>query len=214
METLEKLLEKLLKDTDHNNRIIQMALRELDTVLIIRVVWSLKENQRKIIYRNVSKRVYALLQEDLKRSKTENKNPDAKIKDAQDMFKEIIEKKMELVNESVQPAPKELPAIKLDSDKDIIETFKKLQRHISTYGVISIDGITEKISNPVIRKGLEYLIDGRDPLFVKPLLERIKENYINKISKQMDMVLEGLDSISEGNMEIGVAERLESYIIE
>ncbi len=214
METLEKLLETLQKDTDRNNRIIQMALREIDTILLIRVVWSLKENQRKILYRNVSKRVYDLLQEDLKRLKADKVKPDAKVKDAQNMYKEILEKKMELVQDSTHPAPKELPAIKLDSEKDIIETFKKLQRHISMYGVISIEGITDKISNPVMKKGLEYLIDGWGPLFVKSLLERIKENYINKVSKQMDMVLEGLDAISEDNMEIGVEERLKSYIIE
>lgn len=63
-----------------------------------------------------------------------------------------------------------------------------------------------------MRKALEFLIDGWEPLLMQSILETYKQSYLRNVEKQLDMILEGIDSLASKDMPLVTEERLRAHI--
>ena len=72
--------------------------------------------------------------------------------------------------------------------------------------------IEHKIENPILRRGIEYFVDGWDPLLVQTIMEKQKTVYLKKIENQLDMILEGIESITSKDIPIVTEERLKTFL--
>ena len=198
------------EDNDRNNIIIQRSLREIDSQVLVNALYSANDDEKNMFFRNMSKRAVSFLLKDMDEEK--NKYiPEAKKKDSQEMLKQKLRKHSKYFTSEIKPQQAPLPDIDLSSEDSVIRTFKALLTYVKTHGFLSIEGIESKIPNPVMRKGLELLIDGWEPLLIQSLLEKYKATYMKHVETELNMILEGIDSIAMLDLPLVMEEKLKAY---
>lgn len=185
------------EDTTRNNVIIQRMLREVDMEFLSTAMLGFDEEIREMILRNMSKRAAALLKEDMA-SKEGNVSKHA----VESCGKGILQKLRnhdKYYDQDPHTPEVSIPEIDLSSEEAIIETFKALVMLVRKRDVLALEEIEDKIDHPVMRKGIEMVLDGWDSLLVQSILENYKETYLRKTETELDMILEGIDSLIAGH---------------
>jgi hypothetical protein len=139
----------------------------------------------------------------------------AKIDAAQDVFLQLLNRNIQYA-EGVQAdlSGGTLPEIALDSDEAVISTFKSLATYVRTHGVLPLEGLEDQIDHPVMKKGIQYLADGWEPLLMRSILEKYRDAYLQSVKTRLDMILQGIDSLAAKNHPEGMEEILRGYIQE
>ena len=52
------------------------------------------------------------------------------------------------------------------------------------------------IAHPLLRKGIEFLVDGSDPLMVRSILEKYRETWLQQAKATLNMIVDGIDSLA------------------
>ena len=206
-----------------NDAIIQMALREIDTRELSHAMIGFTEEERQIVLRNMSERACKLLAEEIE---YESKGiPKYRIESATESFLQRLRKHARYLAKYDEDAaailPKhtpgadigqdKLPDVNIDDEQEIVETFVAIQQFVKRNGILALEGIEDTIANPVMRKGIEYFIDGWEPLLMQTILEAYKKTYIKNIEKKLEMILVGIDSLASKDSPLVTEERLRSY---
>ena len=146
-----------LPDTDRNNYLISKVIQDSDFHVLISALAGMSEEIRQMFYRNVSQRVRERLVEEVVH-KESIKTPENQVQAAQEHLLQLFQKWIDSDEESTMPKPDSLPPMpRLDTKKDIIETFKTLASFCRTYGFIVLEEYAGSIDHPVMKKGLEML---------------------------------------------------------
>ena len=64
----------------------------------------------------------------------------------------------------------------------------------------------------MMRKSIEYLVDGVEPMLMRSLLEKYKTTLIRDIEARYDMIIDGADTMVTSNMPQLVEIRLRTHI--
>jgi hypothetical protein len=199
----------------NHGRGIQKALRRIDTHILALSLVGVDEDRRRIIYRNMTERAERLLEEEIGIVSFNLENNDAgtdevSVAEAAAM---VAEELFRWTNEKLdQPVacPEELPEVKLDCFENILQTFVAINDHARKYGLFSINGIENKSGHPLFKKGMEFVLDGIDPL----VLEEIMENYIASLSaryaRELNMIRTGIRILQLGYPSFAIVENLKS----
>ena len=206
---MEKLGDYLQGDAV-NDRIVQRALREIDTEYLIATMIGLPDKAQQVIYRNLSKRVYKRLKEDV--AKWDSSTPKEVNMRAQRFFLQRLKKHVKYFSADSPGEKKELPVVDLSGEEAIVQSFVDIVNYCRySGGFLALEGLAEKVDHPVMRKGLSLVIDGWEPLLMQSILEKLKDTYLKKVENQLSMILEGIDSLASGDIAYATRERLNAY---
>ena len=204
-------LEKLISDKRVNNHMMSMWLRDIDSKNLVCALLRTDDTTKKKIFNCVSKNTRKQLEtniEYLKETATEEQ-----ISYSLSLLARAMTKLLEQGEIRDRPLPpKEMPDVNIENESEIIDTFFRLAKRARIYGLLSLEGIQEGISDPVLGKGLRYIIDGMDPFEVQKLLENNKKSYLYAVDRRLNMLIEGVLAIQRNDDPSMIAEMLESYL--
>jgi hypothetical protein len=204
-------------DTGFNNLVIQRALGEVDTGVLITAMAGLPEEVRGMFYRNMSSRTNAMCKEEIA-----SRGPalsaraslsQARIEAAQAVVLQALRRCGEQAEgEAFQPDRGGAPEIRLDSPEAVIATFRSLASYVRKNGFLPLEAVEGAIDDPVMRKGIELRVDGWEPLLSRSILEKYKASALRSFETRLDMILEGMDALASRDLPQGVEERLRAHL--
>lgn len=203
--------EDYLENTDRNNFIIQNTLREIDFDVLATALVGVSQDIRDMFFRNLSKRAFRLFKDDLQVKEANAAR--LKTGEAQEIVKQLLRKHAKHAKAEIKaPAKGALPKVDLATEEATIETFKSLSAYLREFGFLGLEGIEDTIDHPIMKKGMELIIDGWEPLLIQSLLEKRRKQYLKDIENRLDMILEGLDSLASKDMPLLIEEKLRAYL--
>jgi hypothetical protein len=203
-------IEDFMEDTERNNRIVQRALREIDTEVLSDALADLPERIREIIYRNMSQRARSVLAEDIKGKKGIHPK---QIQAAREIWIQLLNKHTKYVAaEGAAPAKEEIPPVRMDAPEQIIATFRALASYVRSHGFLPLEAAEQDIPHPLMRKGVEFLVDGLDPLYMRSILEKYKATYLRVEETRLEMILDGLESLASRDFPHVVEQKLRAHV--
>lgn len=203
-------------DTAWNNLVIRRALGEVDTGVLITAMVGLPEDIRIMFYRNMSRRTGDLCREDIASRggiTLKGSASQARIKAAQAVVLQLLHKYGEQAEgEEFQPDRGGIPEIRLDSPNAIIATFRSLAAYVRKNGFLPLEEMEDSIDDLVMRKGIEFRVDGWEPLLSRSTLEKYKASALRSFETRLDMILDGIDALASGDSPQLVEEKLRAHI--
>lgn len=193
-----------------NDLVVQRALGDIDTNVLATSLVDLPSNVQAIFYRNMSKRAVELVVEQI--GDKHGTHP-SKIRAAQELLTELLQKHATLVAGEEPPTGKDiLPDIVVDSPEAILSSFCKLADYVRKHGFLPLEKLESSITHPLMRMGIEFLVDGTDPLMIRSILEKYQETYLQQAKVILNMIVEGIDSLAEKNLPQLVEVKLRAYM--
>jgi hypothetical protein len=193
-----------------NDIVVQRALAEIDTSVLATAFVDLPSDIQAIFYRNMSKRASELVVEQI--GAKHNTHP-SKIRAAQELMAELLQKHAKFAADEEPPSDADaLPAIAVDSPESIISTFRTLATYVRKHGVLPLEKLESSLAHPLLRMGIEFLVDGTDPMLIRSILEKYQESYLQQAKTALTMIVEGIDSLAERNLPQLVEVKLRAYV--
>lgn len=190
--------------------IVQRTLREINTEILTTALVGLPDDIKEIFFRNMSKRAGEIVTEDVKEK--QGVHPSS-IRSSQEFLMQLLQKHAKYaVDEEPVPDKKTIPSIQLDSDDSIIATFRALASYVRKHGFLPLEAVEKTISHPIMREGIELMVDGTDPLYVQSILEKCKAAYLRSVETRIDMILDGLDSLAAKDYPYAVEHKLRAHL--
>jgi hypothetical protein len=195
-----------------NDLVVQRALGDIDTNVLATALLNLPSDIQAIFYRNMSKRASELVVEQVG---AKHSTHPSRIRAAQELLTELLQKHAKNATGEEPPGDKDvLPDISVDSPESIVSTFRNLADYVRKYGVLPLEGLESSITHPLLRKGIEFLVDGTDPLMIRSILEKYQETYLQQAKTTLNMIVEGIDSLAERNLPQLVEVKLRAYMVQ
>ena len=79
-------------------------------------------------------------------------------------------------------------------------------------GVTSTRLTEDQINDPLMRKGVQYLVDGVEHMLMHSLLEKYKQTLLRDMETRYDMILDGIETLGSGYTPEMVKEKLKTHI--
>lgn len=204
-------LTDLEPPTETNNRVIQTALRETDEVVLARAAVAMGSREREIIFRNLSKRALSLFSEEVARA--EDTVSEAAANEARDFFLATVERCRQIVGmRATVSSGGENPVLDTSEDEKTVESFVNLVRFARESGILALESTKVMSDFPLTEKGLEMLVDGWDPAMMREILEQMKMSYFFRIRRQLEMIVEGFESLVSEELPAAVEARLRAHL--
>ena len=193
-----------------NDLVVQRALGEIDTEVLATAFVNLPGEIQAIFYRNMSRRASELVKE--QRGVKQGANP-SRVQAAQELLAQLLQKHAKSATGEEPPADKDvLPDVSVDSLESIVSTFCKMAAYVRKHGVLPLERLESSIAHPLMRIGIEHLVDGSDPLMVRSILEKYRETYLQQIKASLNMIVDGIDCLAERNHPYLVEQKLRAYM--
>ena len=207
-----------------NDRVVQMALREIDTGLLADACLAMSGDEREIVYRNMSVRAKDMLQEEV--AGAEGRTPQHAADKALEFFLQKLRKYRNYLRDSevreagaagegaVGAGDRESGPPKLDTATDarIVESFAALSRYARVNGMLALDAVETVSPYRLAQKGLQLVVDGWDPMLSRTILEQIKRTEMKRVERQLDMLIEGFDALVADDPPLVLREKLEAFL--
>jgi hypothetical protein len=211
MNTFSELLHsKRLND----RRGVQKALRQIDTHVLAVALSAASNDLREKIYTNMTVRSRSVIENEIELMRTSDNRryvyDNVTEAEAEAMVARTIAEYTTEGLDKETAYPQELPEVRLDSIRDIIDTFERLDAHSYLHGLMSLEGVEKKTEDEYFRKAAELLLDGLEPLLLEQLLENHKTRILNRLSLRFALISEGIRAIQAGDPPPVVREKLSS----
>ena len=202
--------EDFIQSTERNDMIVQRTLWEIDTEVLATALVEAGEEIQDIFHRNMSRRASGLLKDDI--SQKQGTHP-SRIQSAQELLIQLLRKHSKYaVDEEPVPDKEAIPTVQIDSVESTISTFRALASYVRKHGFLPLEGVEETITHPIMRKGIELLVDGWDPLYVQTILEKCKAAYLRSVETSIDMVLDGIESLAAKDLPQVAEQKLRAHL--
>lgn len=100
----------------------------------------------------------------------------------------------------------------LSSKEKIIETFCNISEFLNHNSPLKLEDLKIEPENVLMKKGLEFLIDGWDPMLSQSILEQYKKSLLKKMETEFDMIIAGFESLTIKDYAPVLTEKLKSYL--
>ncbi len=199
-----------LAATPSNDLVVQRALGDIDMDVLATALVNLPGDTQAIFRRNMSRRASDFLTDQL-RAKRET-SPE-RIQAAQELLTELLRKHAKSAPSEVPTGDKNvLPEVSVDSPESIVSTFRALAIYVGEHGFLPLERLESSITHPLLRKGIEFLVDGSDPLLIRSILEKYRETYLQQVKATLNMILDGIECLAEKNHPYLVEQKLRAYM--
>ena len=196
-------------DTGFNNLVIQRALRGVDTQMLGLAMAGLPEDTREMFYRNMAKHVGDACREAIEEM---GKVSRSRIESAQVIVLRVLGQAAENSDgEELPPDTGPEPEIRLDSQEEIIGTFRALSSFARRNGFLALERLEETNVDPFFRRGIELLSEGWEPLLQRSLLEKHKAAALQSFETRLDMIIDGIDALAGNDWPQFVEVKLRAY---
>ena len=196
--------------TPTNTYVIQHTLREIDTEVLATALVGLSDVHREMFYRNVSVRVRRMCEEEVQIKSGEVS--EQKVEDAKALILDVLARQKDRVNPDEVREAVAIPEIKLGTHEEIIDSFRALASYVRRCGFLPLQEIENQIEDPMMRKGIQFLVDGTEPLFMHALLEKYKSTLLRDAETRYDMILDGIDTLATRYLPQSVEDKLRTHI--
>jgi hypothetical protein len=196
--------------TPTNTYIIQHTLREIDSEVLVTAMVGLSDVHREMFYRNVSVRVRQMCEEEIQARIGDVSAQ--RVEDAKALILDVIHQQKERVDPNEMRESVSIPEIKLGTHEEMIVSFRALATYVRRCGFLPLQEIEDEIEDPMMRKGIKFLIDGTDPLFMHALLEKYKSTLLRDTETRYDMILDGIDTLATRYLPQAVEDKLRTHI--
>lgn len=203
-------LSDLAEPTERNDRAIQMALRETDTSVMAEFLAGREVPEREIIYRNMSDRGRELLTQEI--AQVEGTVPPGAARRAEQFFLQRLSRFLNYTSRPLRSLPDTPPNLDFSSDEALVESLLLVSRYERAKGTLSLKEMAASIPHPVARKGLQLAVDGWDPVERRAILERTKETYLASVSRTIDILITGTESLGGDEHPLLIEERLKAFL--
>jgi len=209
-------LVKLLNNPLVNDQCIKSSLHEIESQTLARALVGLDTLHRKIFLRNASFSLKANITKLIKSSSQDSKKA---IQESRKTVCCILTSYM--TSGELQPQVEELkpPSLKIRTTNkhEIFASILDLSRLSHDYGLMSLETAMQKIDtsyleNYFVKKGLEYIVSGRDTKKSLSLLRQLKKRMIKKIDDHLEMIIDGMEHIHKGSSNKELVDHLKSYL--
>lgn len=215
---------KLIDFENGPDRIIQMALRDIDMEDLGDAMQGWNEDERNIVLRNMSKRAANLLMGEVQQNA--GRVPQHRSNRAAGFFLQKLQhhlryvaredadakKMLEQALEHEPEARPGLPKVDISDDEAFIATFIELTEYARKHGILALSGVEDTVDHPILKKALQYIIDGWDPELYQSIIERMCTEYIIRTRRQLDMITTAVESLAAGDHPAGMEERLRAFL--
>lgn len=204
-------LADLVEETERNNLMIRSMLRDTDTETLVAALADLEESVRGAFLRNVSKRTRAAIEHDL------GARGSRITRDRRAAAREHLERLLSAVDERT-PAEtatrprRPAPAVRVGSQREIIETFNALAQYVEEHGLLALEELEPAVADPFVRRGIAMVVDGWDALDWRAVMQNHKETLVHALETRLSMILDGLESVQSGEAARVVEQRLAAYL--
>ena len=193
-----------------NDLVVQRALGDIDMDVLATALVNLPSDTQAIFYRNMSKRASEFLTEHI--GAKHGAHP-SRIGAAQELLTELLQKHAKYATSEEPAGDKDvLPDISVDSPESIVSTFCRLAAYVRKHGLLPLERLESSITHPLLRKGIEFLVDGSDPLMVRSILEKYRETYLQQTKATLNMIVDGIDSLAAKEHPYLVEQKLRAYM--
>jgi flagellar motor component MotA len=193
-----------------NDLVVQRALGEIDSEVLATALANLPVEIHSIFYRNMSKRARELVSEQIG---IKRRFHPSKIVAAQGLLTELLDKHAKKAEGEEPPGDMEtLPDISAETQEAIVSTFRQLSIYIRKHGFLPLQELEASITNPLLRMGIELLVDGTDPFLIRSILEKYQETCLQQARATLSMIVEGIDALAERNLPQMVEMKLRAYM--
>lgn len=194
-----------------NDIVVQRALGDIDADVLATALVNLPSEIQAIFYRNMSRRASELVVEQIG---TKHGAPPSRIQAAQELLTELLQKHANNATGEELPGNKDiLPDISVESPEAIVSTFNTLADYVRKHGVLPLERLESTIAHPLLQKGIEFLVDGTDPLLIRSILEKYQETYLQQAKATLNMIVEGIDSLAAKDHPYIVEQKLRAYMV-
>lgn len=192
-----KKIEDYMENTESNNRIIQKALREIDMDSLYDLCASL-EGKSDLILRNLSGRVCDEVNRFFETNK--NKIPESAMKKANYKFSKIL---LYLENNNIKDIEKYIvEKLSFDTKENIQKSLITIYYHNVRGHLTDLNSLIKSCDDVLIKKQLELVLYGCDPIKGEYLVERLKTQKQEEDRHKAEILKEGVLSIlSEESVE-------------
>ena len=194
------------------DRAIQMTLRDTDSRSLAIALLTLSEADRHIFLRNMSVRAATLLADDIRELERHEKGTyDRASASSQETLLRKLTKYLRLVEENVKLTPAELPPMSWDSEDELIRCLVTLKRYAAQNGAGSLEPLLDREIHPLLKKGLQFYVEGWDAAAVQSILEQTRESTIARERNLMDIMIEGVAALFGHDLPQVVEEKLRAF---
>ncbi len=195
--------------TERNNRIVQFALREVDATLLAKAALQMSQEERGIILRNVSERASKLFTEEI--SAVEAETPRHIAAKAKETFVQKLHKYRDY-DDPGDATGSEPPHFSTTTLAEVRRSLIELVEFARRNGALAVESVRPDTDDPIARKGLQFVVDGWDPLDARQILERHKETQLELERRRLDMLINGFDAILSEQPVYLLRERLSAFL--
>jgi hypothetical protein len=204
------------------NRATQKLLREIDADDLARALTGADETTRAKFFANMSARAVAILAEEIRSlGDTDPEIADAARGTIMSAYRKLVEAgEISSVHAVHEDRPKRIDPVSTireprtrDLHPEELKTlFEEMASKAKTHGIFSLESDAELIDDPIIKRGLELVVDGTDPQIVESALRDMLENRIRSIQKKYDAVIGAVLSVQQGDDAAAVRQKMESWL--
>jgi hypothetical protein len=193
-----------------NDLVVQRALGDIDMDVLATALVNLPSDTQAIFRRNMSKRASEFLTDQMGGKRGIHPS---KIQGAQELLTELLQKHAKYAASEEPAGDKDvLPDISVDSPESIVNTFCRLAAYVRKHGFLPLERLESSITHPLLRKGIEFLVDGSDPLVTRSILEKHRETYLQQAKAALNMIVDGIDSLAAKEHPYLVEQKLRAYM--
>lgn len=126
--------------------------------------------------------------------------PRSAIASAQELFLQKLAKfrKHFPANDPRAKAPE--PELDFSTRWAVLASFLGLAKYQRSAGVLALESLLGRVSDPLARKALEYALEDWEPMLARELLEKRKKSLLAEEELRLDAILEGMDSLIAGDL--------------
>jgi hypothetical protein len=190
-------LDDFAENSDYNNRIIQMTLREIDTEVLVPALLSMDEVRRDIIFRNMSKRAVSMIREEMHIADGTLPHNAGKMGiDRLEHLLNIFDRHMKEDPDRAGRAATGFPAVSFADDP--AEFLLQFAYFISIHPPMALEGFLDRAPHPAIRRCMELMINGHTPESILDIIAQLRKTELRKVEREYDMIRATLESHAAG----------------
>lgn len=203
------MFEEFLVSNEVTDRAIQWALRETDEELLSAAMAAMSEDEREIVYRNVSDRVRKVLPDEVARAaasapKNVQREAAQRLANRIRVFAKYTTERVERGNEPVK--------FDFSTPQAVLESFKTIGRLDRLRAALHDETVERDGADPFGAKALELVDDMWDPVTVREILTRLKATLLSEQAKRMDMIIDGVEALLNIEMPLLLQEKLAAHV--
>ena len=207
------------------DRAMQRLLREIDTSKIAHALIGAEKATRERVFTNMSKRAEEIIKETMDSlGAVAERQIEAAMVDVHSVYRKLVDigdvVDVGIAKADSSESVEHAPPIKIIQEKgssgfsteDLMALFPEISSKAMAFGLLSLESDIEGIDDPIIKKGLQLVIDGTDPAYVESIMRSMLEKELQLMRTKYEAAIDSVMSVQQGDSPHIIGEKLEARL--